>query len=54
MCFSSAYIFFTMEDEDYEDEEANLESQFFIYISQKPNVSAREKTALRTVKLQNR
>ena len=33
MCFSSAY-FLRMEDEDDEDEEANLESQFF-YI-QKP------------------
>ena len=53
MCFSSAY-FLRMEDEDDEDEEANLESQFFINKSQKPNVSTREKTALRTVKPQNR
>ena len=42
-----------MEDEDDEDEEANLKSQFFIYERQKPNVSTREKTALRTVKPQN-
>ena len=53
MCFSSAY-FLRMEDEDDEDEEANLESQSFIYKSQKPNVSTREKTTLRTVKPQNR
>lgn len=43
MCFSSAY-FLRMEDEVVEDEEANLKSQFFIYESQKPNVSIREKT----------
>ena len=41
MCFSNAY-FLRMEDEDDENEEANLKSQFFIYESQSPNVSIRD------------